>query len=376
MPQPPIFVTRPFLPPIEDLLPWLEGIWERRILTNNGPLVQQLEAQITELLQVPYLSLMNNGTSALIAALATLPKKSQVITTPFTFAASTHAITMVGLQPIFADIDPDYFCLDPDAVEQAITENTSAILAVHTYGTACHVDALSEIAARHNIKLIYDAAHAFGVTYKNKSLLSYGDMATLSFHATKSFNTFEGGAVVTASAAEAATIELIRNFGIQGEAEIPTVGFNGKMSELHAAVGLAQLPYFSKIREMRRQVHSWYMSTLTDISQISMRKLQPETKSNYTYFPILIDRESPKTRNQVLQELQQAGIMTRRYFFPLTSSLPSYSELPSARSDNLPVANDIGNRVLCLPIYPELSEGDLKQVLSALKHCFATPGRY
>ena len=169
MPQPPIFVTQPFLPPIEDLLPWLEGIWERRILTNNGPLVKQLEAQMTELLQVPRLSLMNNGTSALIAALATLPKKSQVITTPFTFAASTHAITMVGLQPVFADIDPDYFCLDPDAVEQAITENTSAILAVHTYGTACHVDALSEIATRHNLKLIYDASHAFGVTYKNKS---------------------------------------------------------------------------------------------------------------------------------------------------------------------------------------------------------------
>ncbi|WP_282170645.1 DegT/DnrJ/EryC1/StrS family aminotransferase [Ruegeria atlantica] len=366
MSQPPIYVTRPYLPPLEEVMPYLEGIWERKILTNNGPLHQELEKNLKDYFGVPGVSLMNNGTSALIGPLLTLPKHSHVVTSPFTFAATTHSIEMLDLQPVFADIDPLYYGLTPEAVEAAITPETSAILAVHTYGTPCDVDGLAEVAKKHNLVLIYDASHAFGVKYNGRSLLSYGDMATLSFHATKSFNTFEGGAVVSSTTEMETQINMIKNFGIRGENEIPLVGFNGKMSELNAAVGLVQLEHFEKVRSMRKEVHDWYMQELSGLNYVNICPQMEGVESNFSYFPILISEDAPKNRDQVFDAMSEMGVMSRRYFSPIMSDLEMYRSLPSADPENLPVARDIGARVLCLPIYPGLVEEDRVRVLEAL----------
>lgn len=364
--QDPIFVTKPYLPPLGELLPYLEGIWARRILTNNGPLALELESRLRKLFGVPGCSLMNNGTSALIAPLLALPKGSEVVTTPFTFAATTHSIAMLGLKPVFADIDPDYFGLAPQAVEAAITENTSAILAVHTYGTPCDVLGLAEVAERHEVKLFYDASHAFGVEHKGRSLLSFGDASTLSFHATKSFNTFEGGAVIAPATETEARINLVRNFGIRGEGDIPEIGFNGKMSEFNAAVGLVQLDHFENVRARRREVHEWYVEAISGLPGVTLTAQRPDTTPNYSYFPILISRDCHWDRDQIYAAMEAQGVVPRRYFAPLTSDIEPYRDLPSSDKSALPVASDIGARVLCLPIYPDLIPEKRERVVHAL----------
>ncbi|UYZ09256.1 DegT/DnrJ/EryC1/StrS family aminotransferase [Agrobacterium salinitolerans] len=362
-----IFVTRPYLPPLSEILPYLEAIWENKILTNNGPLHQKLEGVLKANFSVEGLSLMNNGTSALMCPLMTLPKGSQVITSPFTFAATTHSIAMLGLEPVFADIDPDYYGVTPSAVEAAITPATSAILAVHTYGTPCDVEGLKSVADKYGLTLIYDSSHAFGVNYMGRSLVSYGDYSTLSFHATKSFNTFEGGAVISSSTEREAIINKIKNFGIASESDIPMLGFNGKMSELNAAVGLAQLEHFEAIREARREVHEWYVENLESLEGIEICKQRPGVQPNYSYFPILITRRSRRNRDEVFNLMSEMGVIARRYFAPVMSGLPMYQKLPSADPRNLPVANRIGAEVLCLPIYPDLSVDDRDRVLQSLK---------
>lgn len=363
----PIYVTRPYLPPLAEFLPLLAEIWDRRILTNQGPFHEQLQDALRKHLEVAHISLVANGTIALEIAIEAAGLAGEVITTPFSFVATAHAIKRAGLTPVFVDVRPDDLNIDPARIEAAITERTSAIVAVHCYGNPCAVAEIEAIARRHRLTVIYDAAHAFGVQYRGRSLLSWGDYATLSFHATKMFNTFEGGAIVTSRAADQQSVERLRNFGILDEVTVAVAGGNGKMSEFSAALGLLQLRHVEKVRSARAAVDRRYREALSGMRGIEPLAVPEGTEPNYSYFPILVREEFPCRRDAVYEALKARGIHGRRYFYPLLAHLPMYRDLPSASEGSLQVAARAAEQVLCLPIYPDLGEEDQMRIISVLK---------
>ncbi|MFJ7439933.1 DegT/DnrJ/EryC1/StrS family aminotransferase [Methylorubrum thiocyanatum] len=362
----PVFVTRPFLPPLEEFEPLLRRIWQTRILTNGGPFHRELEAQLTTHLGVPQVALFNNATTALIVALRALDLSGEVITTPYSFVATSHALLWSGLTPVFVDINPVTLNLDPARIEAAITPRTTAILPVHCYGRPCDVEAIAEIAARHRLKVIYDAAHAFGVRHRGRSVLNHGDLSVLSFHATKVFNTFEGGAIVCADPAMKDRIDKLKNFGFDDETSVIGVGLNGKMSELNAAFGLVQLRYVEEAMSGRRKVDAAYRKGLQTITGIRCLDAAEEETTNHAYFPILIEPDYPVSRDALYDALKRVGIHPRRYFYPLISDFPAYRTLPSARRERLPIAAESAERVLCLPIYPDLDPDIVARVIEVI----------
>ena len=363
-----LFVTQPFIPPLEEFTPYLEGIWERKILTNNGPLHQELEQKLCEHLLVPEIALFNNGTIALLSALQALNVTGEVITTPYSFVATAHSILWNGLTPVFVDIDPVTYNLDPNKIEAALSARTTAIMPVHCYGHPCDTEAIAKIARKHNLKVIYDAAHAFGVTYSGgDSILAKGDLSAVSFHATKVFNTFEGGAIVCPSAEMKRHINNLKNFGIEDEVTVVAPGINGKMSEINAAFGLLQLKYLPTIIESRSRVDATYRELLTNCTGI---RLPPEPKgfsTNYSYFPILVEDDYHLKRDDLYEHMKQQGVYARRYFYPLISAFPMYRNMASASPSNLPIAHHVADRILCLPISPSMTEADARRVASLIK---------
>jgi dTDP-4-amino-4,6-dideoxygalactose transaminase len=363
----PIYVTRPYLPDLAEFLPMLEEIWTSRILTNHGPFHQRFEQRLAEVLDADHVSLVANGMLALSAAIDASDIEGEVITTPYSFVATTHAVAMGRLTPVFVDIRGDDLNIDASRIEAAITPRTTAIVAVHVYGNPCDVDAISDIAGRHGLKVIYDAAHAFGVRYRGKALASLGDFATLSFHATKAFNTFEGGAVISATAAGKQRIDRLSNFGIADEVTVTAVGSNAKMSEFNAALGLLQLDHFEEVRRGRARVDRLYREMLGGVDGIDFLAIPPEVEPNFSYFPILVRPHFRVGRDELYEELKAREIYSRRYFYPLLSSLPMYRDLPSAAADNLRQANEAAAQILCLPIYGELAEADQARIVAAVK---------
>lgn len=350
----PVYVTKPQLPPLDEFIPYLESIWENRILTNCGPFHHQLEAALCEYLGVEHIALFTNGTIALVTALQALRITGEVITTPYSFVATSHSLLWNGIKPVFADIDPQTLNLDPERIEAAITPQTTAIMPVHCYGHPCDVEAIQRIADNYNLKVIYDAAHAFGVEDSRGSILRHGDLSVLSFHATKVFNTFEGGAIVCPDAKTKVRIDQLKNFGHVGEVSVVAPGINGKMSEFNAALGLLQLKHIDKALAQRKIIDAIYREKLAGIKGISCLGDAGEKTANFAYFPILVDGDYPISRDDLYQRLKDIGIHPRRYFYPLISDFPMYRGLSSANKENLPVATRAARQVLCLPIYPDL----------------------
>jgi dTDP-4-amino-4,6-dideoxy-D-glucose transaminase len=363
----PITVTRPYLPPLEEFIPYLEQIWESRWLTNNGPFHQQFERALCEYLGVEHLSLVANATIGLITALQTLRITGEVITTPYSFVATTHALVWNSIQPVFVDIDPVTMNLDAERIEAAITPQTTAILPVHCYGHPCKVDQIQRIADTYGLKLIYDASHTFGVRYKQESVVQHGDLAILSFHATKVFNTFEGGAIVCRDAKTKQRIDYLKNFGFADEVTVMAPGINGKMNEVQAAFGLLQLKHIDRALRMREAVGRRYREALSDVAGITVPRPAADTDHNYGYFPILVEAAFPMSRDALYQRLRDSDVHARRYFYPLISNMPMYRGLPSATPGNLPNAKMISDRILCLPIYPDLNEEDQARVIDIIR---------
>ncbi len=364
--QPEVFVTKPFLPPLEELLPYLQRIWESRELTNNGPLHQQLEQALCDFLGVKHLVLFTNATIALVSALQAMRAAGEVITTPYSFVATSHSLSWNGIKPVFVDIDPASLNLDPQRIEAAITPLTTAILPVHCYGNPCDTAAIEKIANNYNLKVIYDAAHTFGVEYGGKSLLDNGDLSVLSMHATKVFNTFEGGAIICRNARVKQHIEHLKNFGFVDESTVVATGINGKMHEFSAAVGLLQLKYVKGAIGRRRAVDAAYREGLFGVRGITCVPRGAQSVDNFAYFPILVEDEYPLGRDELYDRLASSLIHARRYFYPLISNFPMYRTLPSAQPGNLPVANYIADRVLCLPIYPELELATVSRIVELI----------
>lgn len=367
----PIYVTQPHLPPLAEFMPYLEKIWNSKILTNGGPFHQRLEKALCEYLGVEHIALFSNGTLALVTALQALRITGEVITTPYSFVATAHSLLWNGIRPVFVDIDRDTLNLDPAKIEAAITPQTTAIMPVHCYGHPCDVDAIQKIADNYNLKVIYDAAHAFGVEDEGGSILRHGDLSVISFHATKVFNTFEGGAIVCPDAKTKQRIDHLKNFGFVDEITVVAPGINGKMSELNAALGMLQLQYIEQAIAQRQEIASAYVERLAGIPGIACVRDAGEKVANFSYFPILVERDYPISRDALYQKLRDNNIYSRRYFFPLISDFPMYRGFPSAQRDNLPVATDIAKRVLCLPIYPGLEE----EQLAAIVQIIAEPRR-
>lgn len=350
-----IFVTRPILPPLEEFVPYLQQIWSSNVLTNGGPFHQQLEKALCDYLGVEHICLFTNGTIALVTALQALRITGEVITTPYSFAATSHSLRWNGIRPVFADINPSTLNLEPARIEAAITPQTTAIMPVHCYGHPCDVEAIQKIADNYNLKVIYDAAHAFGVQCNGGSVLNHGDLSVLSFHATKVFNTFEGGAIVCPDAKTKVRIDQLKNFGYIDEVTVVAPGINGKMSEFSAALGLLQLKYIDQALAQRKEIDTAYRERLKDVKGINFLKDTGEKVANYAYFPILVQADYPIRRDELYQKLKdEKNIHTRRYFYPLISDFPMYRDLTSAHRDNLPVATARAQQVLCLPIYPGL----------------------
>ena len=357
-----IFVTQPFLPPLEEFLPYLEQIWQNKVLTNGGPFHQEFELEICDFLGVEHISLFTNGTLALVTALNALHVTGEVITTPYSFVATTHSALWNGVRPVFVDIRPDTLNIDPDKIEAAITPQTTAILAVHCYGHPCDVEAIQKIADTYNLKVIYDAAHAFGVNCHCGSVLKHGDLSILSFHATKVFNTFEGGAIVCPDLKTKLRIDHLKNFGYSDETTVVATGINGKMNELSAALGLLQLKYVNQAIDRRHEIDRIYRQGLASIPGVRCLPGSGELVSNYAYFPILVGAQYPISRDELYQRMKAIGVHTRRYFYPLISEFPMYRGLPSSNSSNLPVARQAAMEVLCLPIYPDLEAEVVKKI--------------
>jgi dTDP-4-amino-4,6-dideoxygalactose transaminase len=355
------------LPPLEEFSAYLEEIWSNRILTNKGPFHQQFEKELADYLGVRYLSVFSNGTLALVTALQALRIKGEVITTPFSFAATTHSLWWNNIKPVFADIEPGHFNLDPDKVEAAITPETTAILAVHVYGNPCDLERFQQIADTYGLRLIYDAAHAFGVRVNGNSVLNFGDLSILSFHATKVFNTFEGGAIVCQDEKTKNRIDFLKNFGFANEVTVIEPGINAKMNEFQAALGLLQLKYVDEYIAQRRAIAESYRQKLKGITGIRFLDDMPGVDHCYTYFPILVDAQQyGKSRDAVYEELKKNDIYGRRYFYPLISQFPTYRSLPSARRENLPMAEMVADQVICLPIFPDLEAGIIDEVRDIL----------
>ena len=362
MSEKPIYVTQPHLPPLEEFIPYLEQIWENKILTNNGPFHQQLEQALCAYLGVEHLSLFTNGTVALVTALQALRISGEVITTPYSFAATSHSLLWNSIKPVFVDIDPDTCNLDARLIEQAITPQTTAIMPMHCYGNPCDVEHIQTIADTYGLKVIYDAAHAFGVKYKGESLLRHGDLSVLSFHATKVFNTFEGGAIISPDAKTKKRIDHLKNFGFVDQVTVVAPGINGKMSEVSAAMGLLQLDYIDSVLARRNEIELRYRAALADVEGLSMLQQPSDTEANSSYFPIFVDAKYPLSRDALYQKMIDAGIHGRRYFYPLLSDMPMYRGLPSAKPEALLSAHRVANAVICLPIYPSLNNEEIDRI--------------
>ena len=374
--KPQITVTSPLLPPLEDFIPYLQQIWDSKWITNNGSFHQLLEKELANYLGVEYLSLFTNGTLPLITAFQALGiREGEVITTPYSFVATTHAIWWNGLKPVFVDIEEDTCGIDPNKIEAAITPNTVAIMPVHCYGKPCKTAEIDAIAKKHNLKVIYDAAHAFGVTQDGLSILKAGDISTLSFHATKVYNTIEGGALICHSAEMKYHVDNLKNFGFRGETTVVAPGINSKMDEMRAAYGLLNLRQVDAAIEARKQVAKQYVDALQDVKGIKI--FQPMVDSfasspnnispyrmNYSYFPIFVDEEQYGiSRNALYEKMKVNNVLGRRYFYPLITNFELYKNIPSANPVNLPLANKIANQVICLPMHHALSKEDIKRVI-------------
>lgn len=362
----PIFVTQPHLPPLEEFFPYLEKIWETKILTNNGPFHEQLEQALCDYLGVNHLALFTNGTIALVTALQALRINGEVITTPYSFVATSHALLWNNIKPVFVDVAPNTCNLDPDRIEEALTPQTTAILAVHCYGHPCAVERIQQIADIYGLNVIYDAAHAFGVRYKGESLLRHGNLSILSFHATKVFNTFEGGAIVCPDSKTKQRIDYLKNFGFADEVTVTAAGINGKMSEFNAAFGLLQLKHVGGALVRRKEIEVYYRQSLADLPGISLLATPLDTQGNSAYFPIFVGNDYPLSREALYHRLKEAGVNGRRYFYPLISELPMYRALPSSSRLNLPKATQIAQSVICLPIYPALTQTEQDRVIKLI----------
>lgn len=363
-----ITVTQPCLPPLEEFIPYLQKIWDNKWLTNNGPLHKQLEKELADYLGVKYISLFSNGTLALISALQALNITGEVITTPFSFVATTHSLWWNKITPVFVDIEPEYLNLDPDKIEAAITSRTTAIMPVHVYGNPCRMDEIQRIADKHGLKVIYDAAHAFGVKKDNVSILNQGDLSVLSFHATKVYSTIEGGAIICHTQEMKHHIDNLKNFGFQGETIVEEPGINAKLNEVQAAYGLLQLKYIDKFILKRKAITNLYQTLLKDVSGIRFLPDMEGVTHGYSYFPIVIDEKLYGiSRDALYDKLKENNVLARRYFYPLISSFEPYRELPSAASENLLTATKAAVQVLCLPIYVELAELDINRICSIIK---------
>jgi len=363
----PIYVTQPALPPLDEFNEYLRQIWENKRITNMGPFHEKLEQELADYLGVKYVSLFTNGTLALFTALQALQVSGEVITTPYSFVATTHSLWWNKVKPVFVDVDPDLCNLDPDKIKSAITPRTSAIVPVHIYGNPCNVEAIEQIADDYNLKVLYDAAHAFGVEKNGHSILNFGDLSVLSFHATKVYSTLEGGAIISHDEQTKRHIDDLKNFGIRDEVTVVASGINAKMNEIQAAMGLLQLKYIDTNIEKRRQIALQYRRTLNQIPGIRLLNDIPGIKHNYSYFPVFIEESLYGiSRDELYQKLKQHNIFGRRYFYPLISNLPSYSNLPSSKKTNLPVANRMAEQVICLPIYPELRDREVTKICNVI----------
>lgn len=361
MPNKTITVTQPCLPPLEEFMPYLQQIWQNKWLTNNGPLHQQLEKELAAYLGVKYISVFSNGTLALITALQALNITGEVITTPFSFVATTHSLWWNKITPVFVDIEPEYLNLDPTKIEAAITPKTTAIMPVHVYGNPCKADEIQQIADKHRLKVIYDAAHAFGVKINGNSVLNYGDLSVLSFHATKVYSTIEGGAIICHSEEMKHHIDNLKNFGFRGETVVEEPGINAKLNEVQAAYGLLQLKYVDSFITRRKKITELYRTLLKNVAGIRILDDMNGVTHGYSYFPILIDKEKfGKSRDEVYEILKENNIFARRYFYPLISNFEPYNKLSSSMPDNLIVATKSAEQVLCLPIYVELEDNDIQ----------------
>ncbi|MCF8296635.1 MAG: DegT/DnrJ/EryC1/StrS family aminotransferase [Saprospiraceae bacterium] len=361
-----IFVTRPDLPDLDDFVKELQQIWESGWLTNMGTFHKSLEEELKAYLGVKYISLFCNGTIALMTALKALNIQGEVITTPYSFVATAHSIVWNGLKPVFVDVLPENGNLDPDKIEQAITKNTSAIMPVHVYGNPCEVERIQEIADKQGLKVIYDAAHAFGVKKDDVSILNYGDLSILSFHATKVFNTIEGGAIISDTAEMKLKIDRLKNFGFVNEEVVEGIGINGKMNELQAAWGILNLKNIKKSLAKRKEIFEYYTNKIKNIEGFRIIIPQEKVKSNYSYLPCIIDDNYKLSRNDLYDKLRNEGIYARKYFYPLISEFPNYKELETAKPWCLTNAYELSNKILCLPISTNLTVQDLNRICNLI----------
>lgn len=363
-----ITVTSPLLPDLDEFNELLKDIWNRKWITNNGHYHQELEKALCEYLKVPYISLFTNGTLPLITALQALRITGEVITTPYSFVATTHSLWWNGIKPVFVDIDPATGNIDPDKIEAAITPKTTAIMPVHVYGKPCDVKRIQEIADKYGLKVIYDAAHAFGVEVNGESILKAGDMSTLSFHATKVYNTIEGGALVMHDEQTKKRIDYLKNFGFAGETEVVAPGINSKMDEMRSAYGLLNLRQVDKAIEARHQVAVKYREALRDVPGITFFDDMPGVKHNYSYFPIFVNTDQyGMTRDELYFKMKEHGVLGRRYFYPLISTFSTYRGLESATRENLPNAYKMADEVICLPMHHALSEEDIERIINEVR---------
>lgn len=362
-----ITVTSPLLPSLEEFIPYLQQIWDSKWITNNGSFHQQLEQALCEYLGVKYISLFTNGTLPLITALQAMRITGEVITTPYSFVATTHALWWNGIKPVFVDVDPTTGNLDPDKIEAAITPKTTAIMPVHVYGTPCDTEQIKEIADKYGLKVIYDAAHAFGVKIDGESILNVGDMSTLSFHATKVYNTIEGGALVMHDEETKKRIDYLKNFGFAGETTVVAPGINSKMDEIRAAYGLLNLKQVDAAIAARKRVALRYREALKEVDGITFFDDQPNITHNYSYFPIFVDAEKyGMTRDELYFKMKEQNVLGRRYFYPLISDFSTYRGLESAKPENLPNARKMADSVMCLPMYHNLTDEDIENIVSLI----------
>lgn len=367
MEEPKITVTSPLMPSLEEMNVYLQDIWSRKWLTNNGFYHQELEKALCRYLDVPFISLFTNGTLPLITALQAIRITGEVITTPFSFVATTHSLWWNGIKPVFVDIDPVTCNMDPDKIEAAITPNTTAIMPVHVYGQPCDTARIQEIADKYGLKVIYDAAHAFGVKVDGESILKAGDMSTLSFHATKVYNTIEGGALVMHDEQTKKRIDYLKNFGFAGETTVVAPGINSKMDEVRAAYGLVNLKQVDKAIAARHHVADMYRQALKDVPGITFMEDIPGVQHNYSYFPVFVDEEKyGLSRDGLYEHMKKHNIYGRRYFYPLISTFSTYRGLESATRENLPVATRIAEQVICLPMYYGLTDGDVERIVKCI----------
>ena len=366
-----IYITKPLLPELASLNEELQNIWESKIVANSGPKHNLLEEKLKTELKVPNVSLFNNGTLALLTALKalSLPIGSEVITTPFTFAATPHCISWNGLNPVFCDIEPDTMCINPDKIEEHITEKTSAILGVHVYGFPCQVEKIQKIADKYNLKVIYDGAHVFSTEVNGVGIGNFGDITMFSFHATKLYTTIEGGCLTYKDDALRRKIYNLRNFGIQSEEVVEDIGINGKMNELQAAIGLLNLEQYKDEQQRRKKLKEYYDCMLKDVEGIRILTMPNGVTNSYQYYPIVVEDSFRYTRDELYDKLKEKGIYSRKYFYPICSDYEPYKDLASSSKENLPVANEYKSRVLCLPFYGALTEKEREKICNGIIEC-------